>query len=602
MSQTFVKNTTGLKALGRLVQYGRPYQWQFAGAFALLLLATAIEMTAPWLMKIILDDYVAPGKNDLTELVWLTSALLMTFITSSALQYAQNVVFQVNALKVVHDIRSMLFTHVLKLPIRYFDNEPTGRLVSRITNDSEVLRQMFVGVIPSILQAFFRVAGIFTAMALLDLRLMLMTLLLIPAMLFAIRVYQKISHPIVHAVRSQLANINTRLNESLNGMRIVQAMGQEQRLQDEFDKDNQQWSMQKHRNINADSLLLMPFTHLLNAIALAVVVGWFGYQSGLSSMESAIQIGTLYAFINYLGRFFEPFRQITMQMSNLQQSIVASERLFDVLDEKVDEKADEDVETVTEKESSDLIAKGELEFRNVTLSYDSKNQALNDVSFKVKPGQFTAIVGHSGSGKSSVINLLMRFYQHQQGDILVDGKPLADLNENTLRRGLGLVFQEPYIFSGTLSENISLNNADISDSQVRKAAEKVHANHFIERLEGDYHHKPGAGGQALSTGERQLLSFARTVAQNPKILLLDEATANIDGETEHAIKEALITLREGRTTIAVAHRLSTIQDADQILVMNKGEIVQRGTHNDLLQQPGHYKDLYQAQQTKEQLA
>ena len=590
MSKTSSNTTSGLKALGRLVKYGRPYQRHFVGAFALLLLATAIEMTAPWLMKIILDDYITPGKSDVTELAWLASALLMTFVTSSALQYAQNVVFQVNALKVVHDIRSMLFAHVLKLPIRYFDSEPTGRLVSRITNDSEVLRQMFVGVIPSILQAFFRVAGIFTAMALLDLRLMLMTLLLIPAMLFAIRVYQKISHPIVHAVRSQLANINTRLNESLNGMRIIQAMGQEQHLQKEFDKDNQNWSTQKRRNINADSLLLMPFTHLLNAIALAVVVGWFGYQSGFS----AIEIGTLYAFINYLGRFFEPFRQITMQMSNLQQSIVASERLFEVLDEEP--------ETVREQTSSNQISKGELEFRNVTLSYDAKNQALKDVSFKVKPGQFTAIVGHSGSGKSSVINLLMRFYQHQQGDVLVDGKPLAELDENTLRQGLGLVFQEPYIFSGTLAENISLNHSDISEKQIRQAAEKVHANHFIERLEGDYNHKPGPGGQALSTGERQLLSFARTIAQNPKILLLDEATANIDGETEHAIKEALITLREGRTTIAVAHRLSTIQDADQILVMNKGEIVQRGIHEELLQQPGHYQDLYLAQQAEEQLA
>ena len=574
MSKTSSQNSSGLKALTKLVKYGRPYQWQFAGAFALLLLATAIEMTAPWLMKIILDDYVAPGNSDMTELTWLASALLMTFVTSSALQYAQNVVFQVNALKVVHDIRSMLFAHVLKLPVRYFDSEPTGRLVSRITNDSEVLRQMFVGVIPSILQAFFRVAGIFTAMALLDARLMLMTLLLIPAMLFAIKVYQKISHPIVHEVRRQLANINTRLNESLNGMRIIQAMGQEQHLQNEFDKENQQWSTQKRRNINADSLLLMPFTHLLNAIALAVVVGWFGYQSGFN----AIEIGTLYAFINYLGRFFEPFRQITMQMSNLQQSIVASERLFEVLDEEP--------ETVQEQKSSTQISKGELEFRNVTLSYDAKNQALKDVSFTVKPGQFTAIVGHSGSGKSSVINLLMRFYQHQQGHILVDGKPLAELDENTLRQGLGLVFQEPYIFSGTLSENIGLNNSDISDEQIRQASEKVHANHFIERLEGSYDHKPGTGGQALSTGERQLLSFARTVAQNPKILLLDEATANIDGETEHAIKEALITLREGRTTIAVAHRLSTIQDADQILVMNKGKIVQRGTHSELLQQPG----------------
>ena len=605
MNTTFKTNNPGLFALGKLIRYGQPYQWHFVGAFALLLIATGIEMLAPWLMKIILDDYIAPGKSDVMELAMLGSTLLMVYIASSILQYVQNIIFQANALKVVHDIRSMLFAHVLTLPMSYFDSEPTGRLVSRITNDSEVLRQMFVGVIPSILQAFFRVTGIFIAMSFLDIRLMFMTLLLIPVMLFAIRIYQKISHPIIHEVRIQLANINTRLNESLIGMRIIQAMGQEPHLQKKFDKDNKKWSRQKHKNINADSLLLMPFTHLLNAVALAVVVGWFGYRSGFN----AIEIGTLYAFINYLGRFFEPFRQITMQMSNLQQSIVAAERLFEVLDEPSEVSDHQQMPIAKEKQKNQQtsIQQGRLEFRDVSLSYDNKNRALNKVSFTVEPGQFIAIVGHSGSGKSSVINLLMRFYRHQQGQILVDGQPLQDLSENALRQGLGLVFQEPYIFSGTLAENISLNHdslnhKDITPEQVRQAAEKVHANHFIERLEKGYQHVPGAGGQALSTGEHQLLSFARTIAQNPKILLLDEATANIDGETEHAIKEALITLREDRTTIAVAHRLSTIQDADQILVMNKGEIVQRGTHEQLLQQSGHYLDLYLAQQTEEQLS
>ncbi len=579
----------GFAGLSRLVQYAQPYKWHFAGAFLLLLLATAVEMAAPWLMKIILDDYIAPGKDDIMQLSILGSALFGAYAISAILQYIQSLVFQANALKVVHDIRRMFFAHVLKLPMSYFDSEPTGRLVSRITNDSEVLRQMFVGVIPSILQAFFRVAGIFVAMMLLDVRLMIMTLLLIPVMLLAIRIYQKVSHPIVHGVRAQLANINTRLNESLNGMRIIQAMRQEENLQEKFDADNRAWAQLKRKNIGIDSWLLMPFTHLLNAIALAVVVGWFGYRAGFT----VIEIGTVYAFINYLGRFFEPFRQITMQMSNLQQSMVASERLFQVLDVEP--------EYQNQMQQHSPIQNGRLEFRNVSLSYDGKNQALDDISFTVEPGQFTAIVGHSGSGKSSVINLLMRFYQHQQGDILIDERSLSSLDENTLRQGLGLVFQEPYIFSGTLSENISLNHANINEEQVQHSARKVHAHTFIEKLAEGYQHEPGAGGQALSTGERQLLSFARTVAQNPKILLLDEATANIDGETEHSIKEALITLREARTTIAVAHRLSTIQDADQILVMDKGKIVQRGTHEELLQVSGPYLNLYLAQQTEEQL-
>nr|WP_306800392.1 ABC transporter ATP-binding protein [Endozoicomonas sp. YOMI1] len=577
-----------------MVRYAKPYQWPFLAAFLILLLATSLEMLAPWLMKIILDEHIAPGVNDTVGLAIMGAALFGTYLGSAILQYIQNVMFQENALKVIHDIRLMLFIHVLKLPMGYFDSEPTGRLVSRITNDSEVLRQMFVGVIPAILQAFFRVVGIFIAMALLDIRLMLMTALLIPVMLLAIHLYQKISHPVIHGVRSQLANINTRVNESLNGMRIIQAMGQEAHLQQQFDQDNEQWSQLKRNNINIDSLLLMPFTHLLNGIALAVVVGWFGYRSGFSLVE----VGTLYAFINYLGRFFEPFRQITMQMSSLQQSLVASERLFQVLSEETE---DTHYGQSSSQNQSPEIRSGKLAFNNVTLSYDSKNLALDNVSFTVEPGQFVAIVGHSGSGKSSVINLLMRFYQHQEGQILIDNQPLSTLQEDTLRQGLGLVFQEPYIFSGTMAENISLNHHQITDEHIQTAARKVHADPFIRRLDEGYEHKPGPGGKALSTGERQLLSFARTIAQNPKILLLDEATANIDGETEHRIKEALITLRENRTTIAVAHRLSTIQDADQILVMDKGKIVQRGPHEQLLQQEGHYRDLYLAQQTEEQL-
>lgn len=586
--------SSGYRALAKLVTFARPYQWQCLSAFTILMLATALEMLAPWLMKIILDEHIPRGLADTLggnrDLLMTGGALLATYIGSAILQYIQSVKFQTTALYIVHDLRRMLVAHVLKLPMRYFDSQPTGLLVSRITNDSEMLRQMFVSVIPAMLQSVFRVVGICVAMSLLDIRLMFMTMVLIPIILLAIRIYQKISHPVIHGVRSQLANINTRINETLTGMRIVQATGQEARLQQQFDQDNEQWSQLKRKNINIDSMLLMPFTHLLNGIALAVVVGWFGYQAGYT----AIEVGTVYAFINYLGRFFEPFRQITMQMSSLQQALVASERIFHILDENTDSTDQSDG-------SESRIDSGKLAFNNVSLSYDSKNLALDNVSFTIEPGQFVAIVGHSGSGKSSVINLLMRFYQHQRGEILIDDQPLASFRENALRQGIGLVFQEPYIFSGTMAENISLNHPQITDEQVQAAARKVHADPFIQNLVQGYLHKPGSGGKALSSGERQLLSFARTIAQNPKVLLLDEATANIDGETEHHIKEALITLRENRTTIAVAHRLSTVIDADQILVMEKGKIVQRGTHEQLIQLEGHYRDLYLAQQTAQQL-
>lgn len=581
-----------VSSIRRLLQFARPFFWPLLGAFLLLLVATGLEMTTPWLMKVILDQHIAPGLSDAKTLGILGAILLALYFSSSALMYVQSVMFQHFALKTVHNIRTDVFAHVLRLPMSYFDSEPTGRLISRITNDSEVLRQMFVAVIPVMLQAVFRVVAIFIAMSMLSLELMLMAVLLIPIILYAIKLYQTISSPIVHGVRSSLANINTRLNETLGGMRIVQAMGQERYLQHQFEADNTQWSEYKRKNINIDSLLLMPFTHLLNNIALAVVVGWFGYQSGFT----AIEVGTLYAFVNYLGRFFDPFRQITMQMGALQQAVVAAERLFEVKDVKPESHNDSQ-STIYHK-----IEHGKLVFDHVNLSYDGKHQALDDVSFTVEPGQFIAIVGHSGSGKSSIINLLMRFYPYQSGEVSIDGHKLGQLSEDGLRQGVGLVFQEPYIFSGTISENISLDNKQISEEMVIAAAKKVHADRFIEKLPGGFDHKPGAGGKALSIGERQLLSFARTIAQDPKILLLDEATANIDGETEHQIKEALITLREGRTTIAVAHRLSTIQDADQILVMEQGKIVQRGKHDALLQQDGHYRDLYLAQQAEEELS
>ncbi len=589
MNQAAIKKSK-FAGLGRLLAFGKPYKAGFALAFVLLMISTAFEMASPWVMKIILDEHIATGSKDLQQMALLGGALTMTYLLSALFQYLQSIIFQDKSLEVIHDIRQTVFQHLLKLPMKYFDSEPTGRLVSRLTNDSEVIKQMYVGVIPAILRGGMKLVGIFVALALLDFHLMLLMLVIIPILLGSMHMYQTLSHPVVHGIRERLADINTSLNESLVGMRIIQATNHEQTLQGEFAEKNSEWSLLRRKEININSILLMPFGHLVQTAALAGIVAWFGWKAGFSTVE----VGTIYAFINYLARFFEPFRQIAMQLGNLQQSLVASERVFNLLDE--------DVEKHTPRKVEDTpVQAGRLEFRNVTLSYDGRNRALDDVSFTVNPGEFTAIVGQSGSGKSSVINLLMRFYQHQEGQILIDDRPLENMDEKALRKSLGLVFQEPYIFTGSMADNIALGNTSISREMLESAARKVQADRFIMGLPEGYDHVPGTAGQSLSTGERQLLSFARTIAQNPRILMLDEATANIDGETEHAIKDALITLREGRTTIAVAHRLSTIQDADQILVMDKGVISQRGTHSELLNQPGHYRDLYLSQQTEEQL-
>ena len=594
-----MKLNSRFRGLKPLIQYSLPYRRGFLSAIILLIFATAFEMASPWVMKIILDDYIGTGNHDLKILASLGIILTLTYIGSALFQYIQSIIFQNNALEVIHDIRLKVFSHLLKLPMSYFDGEPTGRLISRLTNDSEVLRQVYIGVLPAILRGVFKLIGIFIALALLDFRLMLLMLVIVPILLGGMYLYQKRSHPVVHQIRSMLADINTTINESLSGMRIIQANNREQHLLKTFAKKNQQWRDQRCQEINVNSLLLMPFGHLIQTLSLVGILGWFGWKAGYTTVE----VGTIYAFINYLARFFEPFRQIAMQLGSLQQSLVASERVFDVLQQEPESiyKQPPAQKNDDKTSSVNLTQANTLEFRNVSLTYDGIHQALDNISFSVESGQFTAIVGYSGSGKSSIINLLMGFYKHQQGDILIDGKLLQSIDEMTLRQSMGLVFQEPFVFTGTLEENITLNNKVITRNHAIAAVEKVQASSFINKLSGGLDHVPGISGQSLSTGERQLLSFARTVAQNPRFLLLDEATANIDGETEHSIKEALITLREGRTTIAIAHRLSTIQDADQILVMDKGRIVQRGTHEELLLQSGHYQDLYLSQQAEEQL-
>ncbi len=586
----------------RLLLSAQPHRWLFIRAMALLIVATGAEMAIPWLMKIMLDDVIVPGDYDWKVLIFLCGLMLALYVLSSALQYLQDLSFQQGALQVINDIRRKLFGHLLNLPISFFDKMPVGKVVSRVTNDTESMRDLFVSVVPTIFQGSFRILGIFIAISLLDWRLMLLSLFLIPILLGVMQLYRKLSAPIFDGVREHLSDINTHISESLQGMRLIQAFNQQNHNRARFEQSNEAWRHFRRKAVGMDSLLLAPFTRMLGLFATVMVVGWFGR----ASWTSVVEIGSIYAFINYLERFFEPFRQLSMELSKLQVSMVSSDRVFEVLDEAPEKDMAVSVDAGT---ASDIaagkelypIAGGSLEFCNVSLSYDGRHQALDDISFVAPAGQFTAIVGHSGSGKSSIINLLMRFYHHQRGEMRIDGQLLSGLPDHQLRETFGLVLQEPFIFSGSLKDNIDLANPNISQATVVDAAEQVQASRFIERLSDGYDHQPGYSGQSLSIGERQLLAFARTMAHDPRILLLDEATANIDSETETLIKKALLNLRHGRTTIAIAHRLSTIRDANQILVMDKGRIVQRGTHEELIAQPGHYLDLYLAQKMEEDI-
>ncbi|MGF1726897.1 ABC transporter ATP-binding protein [Photobacterium nomapromontoriensis] len=573
----------------RLLTYSLPHKARFSTAFIMLAVAVGAEMTIPWLAKVIIDEVIVPQHFEWRTLGLLSGSVFALYVFSAGFQYLQAFAFRHGALLVVNDVRQQLFDHIIALPIRKFDNLPSGKLVSYLTNDTEALRDMFVSTVPTILQGSLRLIGIFIAIALLDWRLMILSLVLIPVLLLTMHGYRKVSMPIFDGIRQQVSNINNQINESLQGMALIQAFRQETAFKDKFEQSNQSWFMFRTRSIAIDSLMLAPFTRLVGGLATIAIVGWFGQ----ASLTAVLEIGTLYAFLNYIERFFEPFRMLSMELRKLQVASASAKRIFELLDEHTEQ-------NTPSTEFVPLASDKDIEFRNVSFGYEAGRNALSNISFTAQGGKFTAIVGHSGSGKSSLINVLMRFYQHQSGEILIGGEKIESLPEAQLRRLMGLVSQDPYLFNGSLLDNIDLSHREPNLAVAMEAAKKVKASTFIERLPNGYTHQPGFGGALLSVGERQLLALARALAHDPHIFLLDEATANIDSESEEAVKAALANIQRGRTVIAVAHRLSTIRNADHILVMSKGQIVQQGTHDELVGVLGEYRELYLAQKAKEE--
>ncbi|MEQ2526588.1 ATP-binding cassette domain-containing protein [Robertmurraya yapensis] len=568
------------KVLMRLLTYTKPHLKTIIIAFVLLLIATIGDILGPILVKIFIDDYLTPGYLVFDALFVLGAAYLGIHIMNVVVSYIQLLKFQEIALKIIQAMRVDVFTKVQALGLKYFDKTPAGSIVSRVTNDTEAIKEMFVTVLVTFIQSGFLMGGILVAMFILNVKLALFCLFILPVLYMIIRTYRRLSSKFYHDLRERLSQLNAKLSESLQGMGIIQVFRQEKRLREEFEDINNKHFQAGMRNIKVDGLLLRPAIDLVYIAALILVLSFFG----VTSFNSPVEIGVLYAFINYLDRFFEPVNNFMQRLSLYQQAIVAATRVFKLLDE---------TELAPEQEgAAGQIQDGEIEFRNVSFSYDGKRDVLKNISFTARPGETVALVGHTGSGKSSIINLMMRFYEFNRGQILVDGKSIKEYAEHELREKIGLVLQDPFLFFGTIKDNIRLHNKDMSDQEIEEAAQFVQAHLFIEKLEDQYMHQVVERGATFSSGQRQLLAFARTIAANPKILVLDEATANIDTETEEAIQTALAKMREGRTTIAIAHRLSTIQDADLILVLHHGEIVERGTHQELLAQSGLYHKMY----------
>ena len=565
--------------LKRLLGYLKPYSLLTLLALSFLLATTVIKSIIPLVASHFIDQYL----GNLSQFaVTVLIAYYGLYILQTLIQYMGNLLFARVSYSIVRDIRRDAFANMERLGMSYFDKTPSGSIVSRLTNDTETISDMFSGLLSSFISAIFIFVTTLYTMMVLDFRLTGLVLLFLPLIFILVNLYRKKSVKIIEKTRSFLSDINSKLAESIEGIRIIQAFNQEKRLQEEFDEINEEHYVYANRSVALDALFLRPAMSLLKLLGYAVLMAYFGYRGLYIGMTA----GTMYAFIQYINRLFDPLIEVTQNFSILQTSMVSAGRVFALIDQSNYEPVQADSELA--------IREGNIRFEHVCFSYDGVNQILDDISFSVKKGETIAFVGHTGSGKSSIINVLMRFYEFQSGRVLIDNVDIRNYSHQELRKNMGLVLQEPFLYHGTIKSNIAMYQ-EISDEEVKAAAEFVDADTFIQELPQGYDSPVSERGSSFSTGQRQLLAFARTVASQPKILILDEATANIDSETETLVQNSLEKMRKGRTTIAIAHRLSTIQDANCIYVLDKGRIIESGTHEELLTLGGTYHKMYSLQ-------
>jgi len=565
----------------RLIAYMKPYAHWVIFALLLVLGLTAFDLYRPMLVGDAIDTFGANGDYDVIIATAIKYAVVLAL--SFAFNIAQTWILQKTGQNIILQMRKDLYRHIQSLGSRYFDITPVGKLVTRVTNDVEALNEMYSGILVQLFRNIVKIVGLAGVMLMLDVRLAAISFVLMPLVIGLTVLCQKIARNIYRLYRTRLTDINTFLYEHLSGMKIIQIFGRQERKFEEFHDKNTKLYKAFYREMLMYAVF-RPLIYILSILSLMIVL-WFGSRN---VFDEIISVGTLYIFSNYIRSFFDPIQELAEQFSTLQSSIASAEKIFTVMDE------DEFIPEVENPKQPDKII-GKIEFDHVWFAYDGENYVLKDVSFVINPGEKVAFVGATGAGKSSILNLIGRYYDIQNGHIYIDGIDIRQLSKKQLRSAIGQMQQDVFIFEGDVAYNIRLNDDDITDAQVKAAAEYVNASHFIEKLSQGYHEPVTERGATFSAGERQLLSFARTLAHNPSILVMDEATANIDTETEILIQEALEKLMDGRTTIMVAHRLSTIQHADCIMVMHKGRICERGTHRELLEQDGIYRKLYELQ-------
>lgn len=572
--------------LGRLCRAAQPFWIQFVLAIFVAVVLSIVNLLLPRMIQFYIDHYLRHGPVLVKWIVLFAALYFGMTVIRAILQFIQTYSFSMGSERTLERLRNLLAQHVYGLGMRFFDQTPVGEIISRISNDTKTLYN-FWNLILNLIVAITSLVSAFVAMYMVNHLLAWVTVFLLCMIVALVVLYQKVSVPVYQRVRAKLSQINSSLNENITGVEVIQQFGQQKRLTKQFDCENTQYFNYRNRLINYDSLLLYPIVSLMFTLAETATLAYFGW----SSQHAMVATGVVYAFIAYQQNFFNPLSTVMENLANFQEGIVAGSRIFNLLDQK---------STQPKQENRPLkIKKGKIEFRHVSFGYNPDEPVLKDISFTVEPGQKVALVGHTGSGKSSIINLLMRFYEFQKGQILIDGVDIRQYPIEELRHHFGLVVQNPVIFYGTVAHNIGMFNNQVNLAAIKKAARMVNADQFIEKLPGKYNTILSESGSNLSMGQRQLVAFARVMARHPQVLILDEATANIDSQTEELITNSLNKMSHQQTTIAIAHRLSTIADADQILVLRDGQIVERGRHDQLMAKNGYYAKLVRLQAAEE---
>ncbi len=565
----------------RLIGYLKPYRREVVLIVFLMVGYSVSEALLPYLTQLGIDNHIEPRNIEGLETIVLYYVLVLVarFIFTYFEEYGMQMVGQ----KVMYDMRMSLFSHLQRLDVRFFDNNPVGRLMTRVMGDVEILKELFTSGVITVFGNLLSIFGYMIAMLLFNWKLALVTFAILPIIFATTTVYQVYSRRAFRDQRRYLARINAFLNENIVGMTTMQLFAREPRSLLQFDERNQQYLGANLRSIFYFSLF-SPMIEVCGSLALTVII----WQGGGQLLQDTLTFGVLFAFIQYSQRLFWPIRELSEKYTIFQNAMASSERIFDLMDTQP---------TIVNPTPAKKVGvlKGEIEFRNVWFAYNAEDYVLRDVSFKVKPGEKVALVGHTGSGKTSIINLLCRFYEVNKGQVLIDGTDLREMELPDLRRAINIVQQNIFLFSGTIEKNINLDNPEISKEDMIAAAKEVHLDSYVQKMPDGYETEVREGGAGLSVGQKQLVAFARALASDPNILILDEATSSVDTETELIIQDALNRLMANRTSIVIAHRLSTIQNADKIIVMHRGEIQEMGTHNELLQKRGIYYRLYQLQ-------